>query len=323
MKKLFAGLLSFVLLFLVLLFPHVALQGASEGLTLWFNRIIPALLPCMILTQLCIHTGILEKLTVGEQGAAGKLSGLSGNGLYIAVLGLLCGFPMGAKLINDFYVNEKISQKEAVYLMTFCNQLSPAFLMEYVLADHFAEEHTRKLLLLSYYMSLLLLWLLCRIYFSFFHKDRRGQTKSAVFTGRQKPLKKEASQTFCLSENLDTSIMNSLETILRIGGYIVLFSVLAAGIQKLSLLPVTGNSILVSLLEITTGLGQIENCRFTPAAKGILIVSLCSFGGCSSLMQVSGVLKDSGLPVGVCFLAKMAQALLTAAVAALFLFLVL
>jgi hypothetical protein len=109
----------------------------------------------------------------------------------------------------------------------------------------------------------------------------------------------------------------------RIGGYIVLFSVMAAAIQSLSPLPLSINSILMSLLEITTGLGQIKNCVWPELLKGILINCLCAFGGLSSLMQVSGMLKDSGLPVSVCYKAKLLQAVITGLITALFLFLVL
>lgn len=321
MKKIITGLLSLTVLILVLIFPQLALKGASEGLLLWFHRIVPALLPCMILTRLCIQSGILEKAVGSDQNMTGRFSGLSGYGLYAALLGLLCGFPMGAKLVHDFYMTQKISRREATFLLAFCNQISPAFLMEYVLTDHFTDEKMRRLVLLCYYMSLLLFWLILR--WIFCHFCRKPETPK--ITGMSKPVqtKKEVSQTFCLSENLDTSIMNSLETILRIGGYIILFSVLAAGLQSILHISVTVNSILVSLLEITTGLGQIESCSFSPALKGTIINSLCAFGGLSSLMQVCGVLNGTELPVRVCFIAKAGQAVLTGLMTGLFFFLVL
>lgn len=321
MKRLLTGLFSLIVLILVLVFPQVALKGASEGLLLWFNRIVPALLPCMILTRLCIQSGILEKSVFSDGNRPGKISGLSGYGLYTGLLGLLCGFPMGAKLVNDFYSAEKISRKEATFLLAFCNQISPAFLMEYVLTDHFAGESIRRSVLLCYYMSLLVFWFICRCFFCRF--GYRPATEKAWEVSASAYTKKEASQTFFLSENLDTSIMNSLETILRIGGYIILFSVLAAGLQYFLHMSAVADSILVSLLEITTGLGQIENCNLSPALKSVIINSLCAFGGFSSLMQVCGVLRGTDLPVRVCFIAKAGQAMLTGLLTGLFLFLVL
>lgn len=323
MKKNVTGLTSILLLMLILLFPQTALQGASKGLLLWFNRIIPALLPCMMLTQLCMHSGILEKLTASDNNAVGNLCGLSGYGLYIALLGLLCGFPMGAKLVHDFYIEKKITKNEAGFLLTFCSQLSPAFLAEYVLTDVFEKVSLRRVMILSYYMSVFFLWLISRCIFRRFSFNGKMKNQGYAGIACSEQTKKEVSQTFCLSENLDTSIMNSLDTILRVGGYMILFSVLAAGLKKNLQISETGNSILVSLLEITTGLEQMASCPLSPLLKGILINSLCAFGGLSSLMQVLGALKGTELPVRICFIAKAGQAILTALMTGLLLFFVL
>ena len=58
--------------------------------------------------------------------------GLSPGGAYVFLLGLLTGYPMGAKLTADLYYAGKISRQEAEYLLTFCNNPSPAFLITYV-----------------------------------------------------------------------------------------------------------------------------------------------------------------------------------------------
>lgn len=323
MKAFFVGIASFLFVITILFFPDLAFQGAAKGLLLWFNRIVPALLPCMILTQLCIHSKILEKLTKNSGQTPGRFSGLSGYGLYTALLGILCGFPMGARLVHDFYAEKKISRKEAMYLLTFCSQLSPAFLREYVFADPVGSEKLCTLLLLSYYMTVLFLWFIPRWLFRNRNAERVPGKNTMDSCSASKYTKKEATQTFCLSENLDTSIMNSLETILRIGGYIILFSVLAAILQQLPCFSEMQKSIFVSVIEITTGLEQLKTISLMPKLKGILFNSLCAFGGMSSLMQVCGVLKGSGLPVYLCFAAKACQAVLTCLVTGLLFFFVL
>ena len=77
MKKILIGVLSLLQLFMILLLPETALQGARDGLLLWFNRVIPALLPCMILSQLFLHSQILEKLAGAENSSDSRISGLS------------------------------------------------------------------------------------------------------------------------------------------------------------------------------------------------------------------------------------------------------
>lgn len=48
------------------------------------------------------------------------------------LLGMLCGYPMGAKLASDMYESHKISRREAEYLTTFCNNASPSFIITYL-----------------------------------------------------------------------------------------------------------------------------------------------------------------------------------------------
>lgn len=329
------GIVSLLLLITILIFPETALAGAAQGLLLWFNRVVPALLPCMALTQLCIRSGLLEKIISGGANKPGQISHLTGYGIYTAVLGLLCGFPMGAKLVHDFYMDKKLSRREALLLLSFCSQLSPAFLTGYVLADDLLWKSYRYLIILSYYMSVLSLWfLISRIIprcpescaednillsSASSHTVKKDPQEHVLI----RPAKKEVSRTFCLSENLDTSIMNSMDTILRIGGYIILFSVLAAvSSHCLPMPPVIAGSC-ISLIEITSGLEQLNACTLSPILRPVLTNTLCAFGGVSSLLQVCGVLKGTDLPVQICFIAKAGQALLTGLFTGLFLFFVL
>ena len=55
-------MLAMFLLFL-LSEPTVAAEGARFGLMLWADRLLPSLLPFMILTQLLIRSGYLDAIT--------------------------------------------------------------------------------------------------------------------------------------------------------------------------------------------------------------------------------------------------------------------
>lgn len=313
MKKTLTGLLSLGLLLYILCFPVQAAASALDGLLLWFNQLVPALLPCMILTQLLWQSGILDHFGNRSRNR-GKLTGLSGNGLYIAILGLLCGCPVGAGLIADFYQSRRISRHEALQLLCFSSQLSPAFLTGYVAGSCFSRPSFQRLLLISYYMSLVILVCFVRIFYS----RRIDRQPSGSVTA------KEASQTPSETGNLDTSITNSLYTLLHIGGYVVLFSVLADGFRYLSPLPSKANCIVLGSVEISTGLQPLYTLTLSPLIKAVLVNCLCAFGGLCGLIQVRSVLRGSTLPMHVYATAKVAQAVITAVCTAiLFLFFVL
>lgn len=319
MKKTLTGILSLFLLLYILCFPSQAAASALDGLLLWFNQLVPALLPCMILTQLLWQSGILDHFG-NRSRERGKLTSLSGNGLYIAILGLICGCPVGAGLIADFYRSRRISRNEALQLLCFSSQLSPAFLTGYVAGNCFSHPFFQRLLLISYYMSLVILVCLVRI----FYKRIPDKTYTLSRQPSESITVKEASQTPSQTGNLDTSIANSLYTLLHIGGYIVLFSVLADGFRYLSPLPSKANCIVLGSVEISTGLQPLYTLTLSPLIKAVLVNCLCAFGGLCGLMQVRSVLTGSTLPMRVYATAKVAQAVITAVcTAVLFLFFVL
>ena len=106
-----------VLLGLVLAFPSLSVQGASEGLLLWYQTVLPALAPFLILTQLLTVSGGAELLVKPVYPLFHRLFHVSVSGAYILLCGLLCGYPLGAKLCSDYFRQGKISQKEAQYLL--------------------------------------------------------------------------------------------------------------------------------------------------------------------------------------------------------------
>ncbi len=114
-------LLSVILLLLFLLcYPAKALAAARNGLKLWLETLLPTLLPFMILTGILVHTDWVHKNFTTNCSFFKVVFGLSPGGAYVFLLGLLTGYPMGAKLTADLYYAGKISRQEAKSI-SFCN----------------------------------------------------------------------------------------------------------------------------------------------------------------------------------------------------------
>ena len=62
LRKLVQGLVLGALLALLFLYPQAAMQGVREGLSLWANAVLPALLPFFVLTSLLLESGMLRLL---------------------------------------------------------------------------------------------------------------------------------------------------------------------------------------------------------------------------------------------------------------------
>lgn len=132
MKKLLFTIFCITQIGFILVYPTEALKAAREGLNLWLNVMIPTLLPFLICTGILVQTRPDQRLLAPFKTLWKIVFGISPAGAYAVLVGMLCGYPMGAKTTSDLYENGQITKKEAEYLLTFVNQPSPVFVRTYL-----------------------------------------------------------------------------------------------------------------------------------------------------------------------------------------------
>ena len=283
MKQRIITLFCICLLLFLLVHPEEALLSAKDGMSLWLNVMIPTLLPFLILTGILLKTGNIPQLLEPLAPFWKHFFGISPAGAYVLILGFLCGNPMGAKLAHDLYINHQISQREGEYLLTFSCNASPAFIFSY-LSQNILEgkipPHSLLLILLSADF-------VCMLFFRFlvYH----GNTVSSV---KPEYRKKETYQQDSTGVILDVSIMSGFETITRLGGYILIFSLLFTGFYHYWPFCSQNKILLTSPIELTTGLHQIAQSAFSWKIKYITSMTLTAFGGFCVMFQTKSVLEE-------------------------------
>lgn len=266
-------MIPILLLLLLFAMPAVSIEGASNGLLLWFHIVLPTLAPFMICTQLITIFGGIELFMRPCAPFFSRIFRLSSAGGYVLFCGLLCGYPIGAKLCADFCRRGLITKQEGDYLLSICNHPSPMFLLGYV-KNQLPKDTPALLILLCLYLPILPLSFVSK---KIYHIKRYG--KQAV-------LPKTASA----SMSLDDILMSVCDTLVLIGGYIMLFSILTAWITKIPFLSDKTKALLSGFAEMTTGIHQICSCN--AFSMPILPVIACvSFGGLSGLFQTRSVLS--------------------------------
>lgn len=302
MNRKFLAILLGVIIILFVVFPEIISRGAKFGLTLWFHTVLPALLPFMVLSNFMIKQNITGGVSRISYPLLKRAFGLSRAGCYPAVIGFLSGYPIGAKTTAQLYREDRISKEEAQYLLSFCNNLSPMFLVEYIGIHCMGLQVPVVLLFIIFLSGWLGSFLAGRKRFY------RESTKGPKISCYQK-------QTVIAS--LDESILDAFVTITKIGGYIILFSILAQLVSELLQVSAIIKYIGIGILEITTGGAVIsEMCVSEKYLKSIL-VGLCAFGGLSSIAQTASVLVGTDLSTGKYLLAKIRQAVIAACLSAL------
>lgn len=298
-KKAVYTLLFLLLTACMLLYPKSSLSYALTGLTLWYDKMIPALLPFMILSNLIIGLHLTDSFVFLLKPLFGKLFCLNGHGIYAILVGFLCGFPMGAKVTADLYRRKLIQKDEAQCLLFFSNNIGPIYFTSFVM-PMLPFQKTAALLFGMYGLPFLCGILLCHRVHSHPHLC------AAVL-----PEKRQEG----LLDILDEAVMSALLSIAKLGGYMVLFSLLnilpAIFLEKgagFLLIPTGQDSVLSCaigcLFEITSGISR------TRGRYPLLILSLLHFGGFSCIAQTYSMIKGTDLSLRQYILQKSLLALL-------------
>lgn len=115
-----------------------AAEAVRQGLELCARSVIPSLFPFLVLTGL--FTSVCGDLGGNRLGfLMARLYHCSPQGIGAFFLGILGGYPMGARVIDRLYADGKISRQEGENLLCLCNNAGPAFILSLVGAGKFGS----------------------------------------------------------------------------------------------------------------------------------------------------------------------------------------
>ena len=279
MKK---NIFTFIFVYLItnsLLFPGIALEASGNGIQTWFYQILPSLLPFTILSGIFLRSRWLD--------------GFSSKGTLIPVAIILCcgtvfGFPVGAKLSCDFYTQGYIRKSQAEILCVCTNNFSPMYVNGFVIPALFGINTIIFPIIFLLYVIPVLIGIVL-----------------LVLVGKEDvPQKKSASRFQLDMQIIDAGIISGFEALIKICGYIVLFSLITSFcmhfIKNLSLpgLCLLGN------LEISNGITILSDFHISNVTKYIIAIQFLSFGGISGMAQTASFLTPAGLSIKKYLLGK-------------------
>lgn len=285
MKQLLSGLPVLVLFLAMLFSPKAVFEGAESGLLLWFQVVFPTLFPFMLVSGLMLSGGGLVVISRIFGRLFSTLFATSPNGSFAVIAGFLCGYPMGAKVSADLVRSGRISRDEGVYLLSFCNNTSPIFIMNFIVWKTFEREE----LMIPTLLFLIGVPAFLSLFFRRFYLNGRKKFPD-LSEGKRDNAK------LLNFEMLDSCLADSFESIVKVGLYIIFFSILIALPGKLS----AGHPLLAGILptlEMTNGILMIHKAAPDLTVSYPLILGLTSFGGFCSAAQTKCMLKAASLPI--------------------------
>lgn len=263
-----------LLIVLILIYPAQSLGFACSGLNLWFQKMIPTLFPFMVLSGMMIRMNLTDSFIRLLKPFLQPVFQVNSNCLYTIFIGFLCGFPMGANVTAQLYERNMITRKEADFLLSFCNNIGPVYFLTFALPVIGIAKIP--FCLFGMYGIPLLYGILLR--YTLYKNELSCHIVST----------KSASFVPGFLQSLDESVMSSLTSITKLGGYMIFFNLLNI-IPSLFINSQKLKYIISALLEITGGIRLLSDT----APK----ISLCllTFGGFSCIAQTNSMILSAGL----------------------------
>ena len=252
---------------------------------------------------------------------------LNGEGAFAFIMGIISGYPIGAKIAVNLRNTNTCSKEECERLLSFTNNSGPLFIIGTVGITMFGNIEIGLLLFTTHILASLTVGFLFR-----FWKNKNGLKRSQfkINNSRFKDTKSLSRTTTAniknLGEIMAESITSSIKTVLLIGGFIIVFSsvisiINSSGLIKIITVALTPmfkainldisfiQGIFTGILELTNGLNLICNVHVKALSTNILIASfLLGFGGLSIMLQVLSIVSKSDLSCKPYIIGKILQA---------------
>lgn len=290
---------------------------------MWWNVVFPSLLPFFIVSELLIGFGVVSLLGVMFEPLMRPLFRVPGAGGFVWAMGLASGYPAGAKLTTRLRQEEQLSKIEAERLASFTNYSNPLFMFSAVAIGFFHKPELGLLIALCHYLGNFFVGITMR----FYGHDRnahqeKGRVPSLSVRKAFRLLHRERTRdNRPLGKLLGDAVSSSVSTLLMIGGFIILFSVVnkvlalvhitdivsavfAFILTQLHLPAQLSQALVPGLFEITLGSQTASQIDVSLLYQVVVAGFILAFSGFSVHAQVASILADSDIQFKPFFMAR-------------------
>lgn len=264
-SKLFLISVIFILITVLIVFSDICKTGVERGIMICGNVIIPSLFPFTVCVLMLMNLNITVKNKVFLKFIYYTF-GQSFEMFCVMFFSMLGGYPIGCKLINDIFKNEKINSKAAHIMQMYCVNAGPAFIISAVGCGVLRSKAVGIILFLSH-ISVSFVMAIC----------------SAKILRKNYIITEQRSSENPFSEIFVNSVYSASTVVMSICAYVILFSCLNTFIayffENFKFL-----KSIIFFTEITSGITH---------TKSVIFISfLLGFAGISVWCQIFALSKN-------------------------------
>ncbi|EHB56859.1 sporulation integral membrane protein YlbJ [Paenibacillus lactis] len=307
---------------LMAIYPKAALESALRGLSIWWDVLFPSLFPFFVISEMLLGFGVVHLVGTLLDPLMRPLFRIPGAGGFVAAMGYVSGYPVGAKLTAKLWEQNMVNREEGERLVAFTTSSDPIFLIGAVSVGFFHDPKIGLILAIAHYGGGFVVGLLMRFHGRRKSADHSGEDTLNIAGGKPGRIKAafQAMHAARLQDGRDLgtlvsqAIQSSLQLIIVVGGLVVFFSVFLelwtrAGVVTsftelikvlLSLIgmPEALSTALVGgIFEVTLGARYAgEAGSFIPLPyKAAAAAFILSWGGLSVHAQIVSILNSTNL----------------------------
>jgi sporulation integral membrane protein YlbJ len=331
---LMAGCTLFITI-MILLYPSVAFRASIEGLRVWWEIVFPALLPFFVAAEVLMAFGVVHFIGVLLEPLMRPVFDVPGVGAFALAMGITGGYPIGAKITASLRRKGLCNQIEGERLASFTNTADPLFMSGAVAVGMFQSPELGGIISGVHYISAVIVGILLRLHGrtgSLRVPERDVRTKGNLFKRAKEELDKaRQADGRPVGQVFGDSVRDSISSLLVVGGFIMMFSVIievltTSGILKLveaSLVfiarPLKVKDALISpmirgFFEITLGTELASKAQAPLLDRLVITNAIIAWSGLSVFGQVSAMVSGTDIRMTPYFVSRFIHAAIAAAI---------
>ncbi|NHC39635.1 sporulation integral membrane protein YlbJ [Bacillus sp. MM2020_1] len=326
LKTIFLSVSVTILAASLISFPQESLDASIRGLNMWWEIVFPSLLPFFIVSEMLIGFGVVKFIGVLLEPLMRPLFKVPGVGGFVWAMGMASGFPAGAKFTARLRQEGHLTRIEAERLVSFTNSSNPLFIFGAVSVGFFYNPQLGVLLAIAHYLGNICVGLIMRFYGNESPdepstKNKKFKIRSALSALHQTRLKDNRP----IGKLLGDAVNSSIQTLLMVGGFIILFSVINKLLYQLHITAALAKAVEIllssisfpdmlsipfisGLFEITLGSKLTSLVQDATLVQKAMITSfILAFSGFSVQAQVASILAQTDIRFKPFFVARILQ----------------
>ncbi|ABR48916.1 Sporulation integral membrane protein YlbJ [Alkaliphilus metalliredigens QYMF] len=297
----------------IVIYPEESVAAAYNGLMTWFTIVLPSLLPFFIGSHLLIGLGVVKFMGVVLEPIMRPIFNVPGVGSFAFAMSITSGYPVGAKVVTNLRQDKLLTQVEAQRLASFCSTSGPLFMIGAVSVGMFHSSEVGVLLSIAHYLAAISVGVLFRFYKRTFTPAPLRTQDPNLFKRAVQQLEESRKNNPSFGLLMGNAVKESFNTMLVVGGFIILFSVVINIVEIIGLVQLLAQGLfyllkplqmnmqaikglITGLFEITIGSKLIAESQSVPLVTKIAATSfVIAWSGFSIHAQVISIISSTDI----------------------------